>query len=68
MPTIDPRTKFTGGLRIQFNNPQKGPDPVPSHLAMENQPLSAFVEAALTERGVTSRNSRLFNLLRQLGN
>jgi hypothetical protein len=54
MSKVDPNQKFTGGCMITIENAKRGVADWPAHIAMENQPLSSFVEAVLTEKGIQS--------------
>ncbi len=64
---VDPNMKFTGGLEIQFQNPSGWSYGKPSHQAMENQPLSAYVEAVLTAKGMEGRSFKILSFDPQTG-
>lgn len=53
MGNVDPEQKFTGGVSIEFVD-NYGMKRGEGHIALEKQPLSAFVEAVLTEKGIIS--------------
>ncbi|MBD3359531.1 MAG: hypothetical protein GF365_02385 [Candidatus Buchananbacteria bacterium] len=51
MGNVDPEQKFTGGVSIEFID-NHGMERGEAHIALENQPLSVFVETAMIEKGM----------------
>ncbi len=58
---VDPNMKFTGGVAITFQNPIGWSYGKPCHQAMENQPLSAYVEAVLKAKGMEKRSFKILS-------
>ncbi len=74
---IDPNTRFTGGAKIIFKKPEErycsgmeddywGKDRI-GHIAHANQPLSAYVQAALCEKGCEGQDFEIVAFAPEIG-